>query len=76
MNGTVIQRILSAWNAEEAGTLLEGRRTQTGHLLQLGTGSKGSILAAIFHDILGKRRSQTAHIGQEMLRCGIQVDTH
>ena len=67
MHGTIIKRILGTRNTQETSTLLVSRRTQTRHLLQLGTGSESTILPAILHDILGKRRTQTTHIGQQML---------
>ena len=67
MHGTVIKRILGTRNTQETSTLLVSRRTQTRHLLQLGTRGEGTILPAILHDILGKRRPQTTHIGQQML---------
>ena len=76
MHGTVIQRILGSRNTEEASTLLESRRPQTWHFLQLRTRSEGSILLTVFHNILGKSRTETTHVGQEMLGCGIQVYTH
>ena len=71
VNCTVIQRISSSRNTEEAGTLLESRRPQTWHFLQLRTRSEGSILLTIFHNILGKNRTETTHVGQEMLGCSI-----
>ena len=37
MNGRVVERVLGIGNTEEACTLLEGRITQTLHLLELGT---------------------------------------
>ena len=76
VNGTVVQRILGSRNTKETCTLLESRRSQTRHLLQLRTGSESSILLTIFYNILGKSRTKTTHVGQEMLGCSIQVYTY
>ena len=35
MHGTGVERILGSRNAQEAGTLLKGSRTEAWHLLQL-----------------------------------------
>ena len=62
MDGTVVERIPGVWDAEETSTLLESRRTEAGHLLQLCATRESAVLLAVFNDILGECRTETAHV--------------
>ena len=76
MDGRVVERVLGTRDTKEACTLLESRRSQTRHLLQLGTRSEGTVLTSVVHDVLGERRTKPADIHQQMLRSRIEVDAH
>ena len=56
--------------------MLEGSRTKTWHLLQLSPRVEGSVLLPVVYDILCQGGPQSADVHQEMLRGGIEVDTH
>ena len=76
VDGRIVERVLGIGNAKESGTLQESRGAKSRHFLQLGTRSKGTILAAIVDDVLGQCRSESADVHQQMLGGGVQVDAH
>ena len=64
MDGTIVERVLGSWDAQEAGTLHEGYRTETWHLLQFGTRLERSVLLAVFNDVLGCSGVESADVHQ------------
>ena len=76
MNGRVVEGILCPGYAQESGTLLEGGRSQTRHLLKLGPAGEGSVVLAVVDDILRENRSESADIHQQMLRGGIEIHSY
>ena len=67
VDGTVVQRVLGVRDAQETGTLLIGRRAQTGHFLQLCTRGEGTVLLTIVDNVLGQYGTQSADVGQQVL---------
>ena len=76
MDGRVVERILGVRDAEETCTLLEGRGSETRHLLQLGAGGESPILLPVIHNVLSKRRTQSADIHQQMLGGRVEIHTN
>ncbi len=76
VHGRGIKRVLGSRDTKETGALLEGRRTETWHFLQLRTRCERTILLAIVNDILCQYRSQTGDISQQVLRSGIDIHTY
>ena len=57
MNGAVVQRFCASLHTQEAGTLLEGLCTHTGHLEQFATGTESSVLLAVINNVLCQCRT-------------------
>ena len=62
----VVERVLGVSDAQEAGALLEGGRSQSGYLLQLSATSKGSVLLPVVHDVLSQYGTQSTDVGQQV----------
>ena len=76
VHGRVVQRVLGIGYAQESRTLLVGRWTESCHFLQLRSRCESPIFATVVHDVLRQRRSQSADVGQQMLRRSVQVHAH
>ncbi len=79
MHGAVVERILGVGYAQEAGTLDEGCRSESRHLLQFGTRAERTVLLSVEYDILSRSGVQSADIGEQrlaVLRLTPTVFTH
>ena len=76
VDGRVVERVLGSGNAQESGTLLEGCRPQSRHLLELGAAGEGSVLATVVDDVASQRGTQSADVLQQVGGGGIEVDAY
>ena len=64
MNAGIVQNFLALGDPQEARALLEGLRSQLGHLFQLTSAGEGSILLPEGDDVFGGgARSEERRVG-------------
>ena len=73
VHGAVVERIPAAHHAQESRRLLVGFGTQTRHFQQAFPVFEIAVRGAVCDDVFGQRRPQTGYVGQNMLRCGVDV---
>jgi hypothetical protein len=76
MHGTTVKRVLGIVDAEESGTLLIGRGSETRNFLQLCARGEGAILLAVIHDVLCKGRAESADICKEVYAGCVEVNAY
>ena len=73
VHGAVVERIPAAYHAQESRRLLVGFGAQTRHFQQAFPVFEIAVRGAVCDDVFGQRRPQTGYVGQNMLRCGVDV---
>ena len=76
MDGAGVQRVGATPYAQEARALLEGLGAKARDLHELGAARKSAGAVAVCNDVLGKRRADPGHIGEEIGRSGVEVDSY
>ncbi len=74
VDGAGVERVLGAGDAQEAGALREGGRTEARHFLQLLARGEGAMLTAVVDDVLRQRWPEPTDVGQQVLRRRVDVD--
>ena len=76
MNCTVVQRVSAIGDTQEASCLLEGFLAHARHLEQFAAVLECSIFGTVIDDVLGESWSESRDIGEQMLRCCVDVHTY
>ena len=76
MNGTVVEWVVASAHSQESRTLLKCFGAHTRHFHQLATVAERTVFRTEIYDVLGKLWPKSAHVGQQMLGCGVHIHTH
>ena len=76
MNSRHVERIFAAADAEKAGGLLEGLRTEAGHRRQLDARAKAAMLVAVLDDLVRSAFVDAGDVAKQRPRRGIQIDAN
>ena len=76
MNGGHVEGIFAAADAQKAGGLLEGLRTEAGNGGQLDARAEAAMLIAILDDLLRGAFIDSGDVAQQSPGCGIQIDAN